>query len=267
MARPQRVVSCLVLLLVLLGSTGCLRLVPKKPTYLSSTALIYSVSDLNSDISTYRKFTPADAEAAKILRNRIVFRIMSQIEAAYGDFENRAFYGRATANTLGDAAQLGVTSAAVVVGASGVKDILNATSAALAGTRISVDKNFFEQKATEALLAQMRASRRTLKNQLLLNLNKQDVAHYPLDEAFSDLTDYYYAGTISSALVEVANKAGADAKAAKDQLDATVLTLAQATPDQTATALKLRATYSQIKADLAAVPTRLSRMPPWPGCC
>ena len=84
------------------------------------------------------------------------------------------------------------------------------TAIALQGTRLSFDKNFFEQKTTEALISQMRATRKTQEAQLLLNLNQRSAKDYTLEQTWTDLIRYYHAGTISSALVDIASKAGAD---------------------------------------------------------
>ena len=215
--------------------------------------VLYSQHDLDSDLTSYRaSVTGGDKEAAKTQRNRIVFRVTAQIDAAYGNFELDLSTRRAGAQTAGDAAQLGLTAAATVVGASTVKDILSATSTALQGTRLSFDKNFFEQKTTEALVSQMRASRKTLKAQILLGLSNRDTDNYPLEAAWIDVINYYYAGTISSALVDISSKAGSDASDADKNLKRVVKELTPATPAQAAQAVSIRAEYERLKKDLAS---------------
>ena len=207
-----RVVAASFAVVLLLASTGCLRVAPKMPKTLASPAPItYAPNEFQANVATYRAdFDAKHYDLATDDRNRIAYRVMAQIEAAYSQFESTTLTSRAGLQTGGDAAQLGLTAAATVVGAAGVKDILDATAIALQGTRLSFDKNFFEQKTTEALISQMRATRKTQEAQLLLNLNQRSAKDYTLEQTWTDLIRYYHAGTISSALVDIASKAGAD---------------------------------------------------------
>ncbi len=152
---------------------------------------------------------------------------MAQIEAAYSKFESKTLTSRAGLQTAGDAAQLGVTAAATVVGATGIKDILDATLTALQGTRLSIDKNFFAEKTTEALISQMRASRKTQQAAILQSLAKRDATEYPLEACWTDLIRYYHAGTLPSALVEIASKAGSDDVKADQTLASVVSSLTE----------------------------------------
>ena len=233
-------------LCLLLG--GCLRVAPKLPRSLQSPApLAYSPAAFDADVARYRTaLSAADPLAARTERDAIVYRVLAQVDAAYGAFEVNLNVRRAGAQTGADAAQLGLTAAATVTGASGVKDILSATATALGGTRLSFDKNYFEQKTTESLVSQMRASRLALKSQLLLNLAKRDVASYPREAAWVDLIGYYYAGTIPSALVEIANRTGSDAVKAGQDLQDVVRELRPATPAQAEQALDVRAAYEAL---------------------
>lgn len=249
--RPLLRVAAAVLLCL---PAGCLRVAPKMPPTLASPAPIaYSGKEFDADVTAYRGAVQAgDVAGARQRRDTIVYRVLAQVDAAYGAFEVNLDVRRAGAQTAGDAAQLGVTAAATVVGASGVKDILTATATALEGTRLSFDKNYFEQKTTEALVSQMRASRSGMKAQLLSNLGHRDVASYPLEAAWVDLIGYYYAGTIPAALVEIANHAGSDAVKADQDLKDTVRTLTPATPAQARQAVDIRAVYEQLQDEAAS---------------
>ena len=238
--------------LLLLSAVGCIRVTPRMPKTLSlGTPITYSPQDFDADLKTYRAaIAPATMDAAKTQRNQIVFRVLAQIDAAYFRFENGLATTRAGAQTLADGANLGVTAAATVVGASSVKDILAATSVALQGTRLSFDKNFFEEKTTESLISQMRATRKNLNAQLLISLSSRDVISYPLEAAWSDLVAYYYAGTIPSALVDLASKTGAEATAADANLKATVKSLTPVTPVEAKKSSEIAAEYFLLKRDI-----------------
>jgi hypothetical protein len=240
--------------LLAVGSTGCLRVAPRMPKTLSSAAPIsYATTAFNADVAAYQAAVTAhQMEVAKADRNQIIFRVIAQIDNAYGGFELQMSTRRAGIQTAGDAANLGLTAAATVVGAAAVKDILTATSTALQGTRLSYDKNYFEQKTTESLISQMRASRKTLQAQMLLSLAGRDVASYPLEAAWIDVVNYYYAGTIPSALVDIASKTGSEAIAADNNLKAVVQELTPATPEQVTQAVSNRTEYSKLAAAIAS---------------
>lgn len=235
-------------------TSGCLRVAPKMPRPLAYAAPIkYSSNEFDADLANYHaSVANGKLDAAKTQRNQIVFRIMAQIDAAYGGFELNLSTRRAGAQTGSDAAALGLTAAATVVGATGVKDILSATSTALQGTRLSFDKNFFEEKTTESLISQMRAARKTLQAQILLSLSTRDVNSYPLEAAWIDVVNYYYAGTIPSALVDIASKTGKDAVNADQNLKAVVKELTPATPAQARQAVTIRSEYEQLKKTVSS---------------
>jgi HAMP domain-containing protein len=245
--------------LLMLSTAGCIRVTPKMPKTLSLAAPItYVQKDFEQDVSDYhtsvKAGTPASLDLARTQRNQIVFRVLAQIDAAYFRFETGLATTRAGAQTLADGANLGVTAAATVVGASSVKDILSATSVALQGTRLSFDKNFFEEKTTESLISQMRATRKNLNAQMLDSLAKRDVASYPLEAAWSDVVAYYYAGTIPSALVDLASKTGAEATKADANLKDKVaeLTLAAATPAEAKQAINVRDEFEALAKAVAS---------------
>lgn len=254
--------------ILLLSCAGCLSVTPKMPKTLSLAAPInYDPKDFEADVNSYKAavrsglLEPPKADAvrpgspdARTLRNQIVYRVLAQIDAAYLRFETQLATTRAGAQTGADAANLGITAAATVVGASSVKDILSATSVALQGTRLSFDKNFFEEKTTESLISQMRATRKNLNAQMLDSLAKRDVTSYPLESAWSDLVTYFYAGTIPSALVDIASKTGTEATTADKNLKDKVaeLTLAAATPAEAKQAIDVRTEFGTLSNAVAS---------------
>lgn len=238
-----------------LCATGCVQNAgPRMPKELSAPVLVgYSQSDFSNDVASYRSaLATGNANAALNQRNEIAYRIMADIEASYGHFEMSLTTSRAAVETTSDATQLGITAATEVVGAGDVKDILAATLSAFQGTRLSFDKNFYEEKTTEALISQMRASRKTLQAQLLLNLSTRDVSSYPLEAVWIDLVDFYYAGTVPSALVAISSNAGASAAKADTALESAVKSLTPTTPAQAAQAVDIRAAYQKLASAIGA---------------
>ncbi len=247
--RIRLVCAALPLLAVGCGSP----LAPRIPRELGAPSLeIYSQSDFKTDADAYRKaIQSGDLATAQTLRNQIAYRVMADVESGYGKFEQSLTSQRAAFETGSDAVQLGITAATTVVGVGDVKDMLAASLSAFQGTRLSYDKNWFRDKTTEALLSQMRATRKTKQAQLILSLGTRDVKSYPLEGAWIDLVDFYYAGTVPSALVEIAANAGAKAQDGSDKLNDAIHQLTPTTPAQAVSAADIRDVYDKLAANTA----------------
>lgn len=254
--RGFKILGSFVATFSLASTIGCLRAAPKMPSVIASPPdIYYTGADLKADVNNYRVLIRnAKADDAKAERNQIVYRVVAQLDAAYGRFEVTLTTTRAGYETAGAATNLGLTAAATVVGATNIKDILTATSTAFQGTQVSFDKNFFAQQTTQALVSQMRASRKVLQAQIIQGLTTKDVISYPLEAAWTDIIAYYYAGTLPSALVAVASKAGSDDVTA-DQTLVDAKSLTAFTPEQAQSAISVRSAYTQINKQLKSSDT------------
>jgi hypothetical protein len=221
---------------------------PKMPKEMATPSITaYDPKLFAEDVKSYRALVAqGNFSAARDLRNQMAYHVMADLESSYGIFEMRLSTQRAGFQTGSDAIQLGMTAATTLVGASDVKDILAASLSGFQGTRLSLDKNFFQEKTTESLLSQMRASRKTKQAQLITSLGTRDVTSYPWDAAWMDLIELYYAGTIPSALAEISTTAGARADAATDKLNKAVAELTPRTPEQAQQAIDIRAAYEKL---------------------
>ena len=253
MSSPLRSVRFLAFLVFVPTLTGCFNtMAPTPPKILAPAITSYPASVYSVDVNAYRvAINSKDYTQARVLRDQIVYRTLADIESTYGRFEVQLTTSRATESVLADTAQLGITAATTVVSASDVKDILAASLSGLQGTQLSIDKNFFREKTTESLISQMRADRKNLEAQIVSRLAAQDVipttdpttkaniAAYSLDAAWIDVTQYYYAGTVPSALVSIATTTGNNATAAATNLTNTVNSLVPPTAEQLKTATQL----------------------------
>jgi len=242
------------LLLPLVLATGCMSTMgPKMPAELAAPSTsAYSTSNFKADVKKYHDAMDAkDYTAALALRNEIAYHVMADIEANYGRFEMNLTTQRAGFETGSDAIQLGITAATTVIGAGDVKDILGASLSAFEGTRLSYDKNFFREKTTESIIAEMRAARKTKQAELIKSLANRKVVDYPWDAVWIDLIDFYYAGTVPSALVEIANTAGTKADAASTTLKNAEADLTPRTPAQAVEAGDIRAAYDKLTSATA----------------
>jgi len=248
--------DCRILLAVfsiaLLPATGCRNtLGPKMPPALGAPSItVYKASEFTEDLKNYRAAIAAgELVRAKALRNQMAYRVMVDIEADYSRFEMSLTTQRAGFETGADTVQLGISAAATLVGATEVKDMLTASLTAFQGTRLSLDKNFFREKTTESIISQMRASRKTKQAELITSLGTRDVREYTWDSAWIDLVDFYYAGTVPSALVEIASSTGTKADRATTTLSNAVKALTPRTAAQAKQAVDIRSTYEKLAAE------------------
>jgi hypothetical protein len=221
---------------------------PKMPSAMSAPAITeYRAHDFENDVGRYRGLIlNNDLPGARTLRDEIANHVMADIELRYSKFEMQLTTRRAGFESTADMVQLGATAATSVVGASEVKDLLAVSVTAFQGSRLSLDKNFFREKTTESIISQMRASRETRKAQIWKSLANRDVKGYPWDAVWVDLVDFYYAGTVPSALVEIASTTGAKADAASETLKSTVAALTPRTPAQARDAVDIRLAYDKL---------------------
>ena len=262
MPHPLRTISSLALAALLPVLTGCLNsIAPHRPQTLAPTVAAYAAADYKADVARYRSaISEKDYTQARALRDQIVYRTLADIESQYGHFEQQLTVNRASENLLADTAQLGLTAATTVVSAGDIKDILAASLSGLQGTQLSIDKNFFREKTTEALISQMRADRKNLQAQIISRLASQDVIPtpatkdqqaipaYALEAAWIDVTQYYYAGTVPSALVSIASNTGDAATKAQANLTTTIQSLKPATAAQAAQSINIRSVYQKLSA-------------------
>jgi hypothetical protein len=154
-------------------------------------------------------------------RNQILTELIYLVDANYYSFENRFYGSQATTNLAGDAANLGLTAAGTVVGASDLKTILSATATGLTGFKASVDKNFFDQQSRAAIVTKMRALRATERATIEdENHMKAGVSEYSLESGIADVNAYYDAGTVVGALQSIAQTSSSESDQAKKKRQA-----------------------------------------------
>ncbi|HWG21344.1 MAG TPA: hypothetical protein VG225_12510 [Terracidiphilus sp.] len=234
---------------------------PKMPPAMGAPGITtFKADDFKAAVAQYRCLVSGsckdaagnsiaiDLPEAQVLRNQIAYRVMVDIEADYSRFEMNLTTQRAGFETGADTIQLGMSAAASLVGAADVKDILTASLTGFQGTRLSLDKNFFREKTTESIISQMRASRKTKQAILIKSLANRTVTDYPWEAVWIDLVDFYYAGTVPSALVEIASSTGKQADDANKELKDAAGKLAERTPEQAKQALDITAVYYKLEA-------------------
>src|SRR5258708_7750053 len=187
-------------------------------------------------------------EDARAQRDAMIGMIEVDIEMNYQEFVSRLSESRAAINTAADMTQLGLSAAIGVASGVDVKDILSATLTAFQGSRLSFDKNFFREKATEVLVSQMEASRESIRNRITSTVASMDAKQYMFEEAWRDLVEFFYAGTLESALIQLNNQAGSNAASEKAQAKSIDIRRAATAADADA-AVRIRSNYARLYAD------------------
>ena len=150
-------------------------------------------------------------------RNQVLDDLIFLTDVNYHSFENELYQGKAFFDTTGDLAILGLGAAGSLVTHSATQAIISAISGGIAGTRVSINKNFFHEFSTQALVAKMQSTRKA-KLEIIRKAMTLTVSDYSLSRGLSDIADYYNAGTIVGALQDIVADAGVDKKKADDEI-------------------------------------------------
>lgn len=213
-------------LLALLTTAGCSSLnssatrpnVPKMVDARSDTVK-YSSQQFASDMQQYRiAMTNGEFKTGTILRDSMIQRVRLEIDGNYHQFEGKLFENRAYFNTVADWIELALAGAIAAVGGEETKTVLGIVLTGAKGGRLSLDKNFFREKTTETLMSAMQAARAKRLTLITEKMTKGDASQYSWDEAWVDLLDYFYAGTLESGILAIASQTGTDATVAKKEV-------------------------------------------------
>lgn len=147
-------------------------------------------------------------------RNAILRDLVFQIDQNYFAFEAHLQKSRANFNVATDLATLGLGSAGALASQSAA-NILAAISAGIAGGRTSVDKNYFNDLGTTAIIIQMRASRGQAYKVILRGM-KENISGYSLKEGLIDIVKYHNGGRVIAALTQLTETASQENTSAQE---------------------------------------------------
>jgi hypothetical protein len=189
------------------------------PAVVKEKVRTYAITKFDTDYAAYNTAVNDEKfELAKLRRNEMIFQLKRNIDANYLEFENGLFIGKATSNILFDITELGAALAGTISNGERAKTIISSSLSMFKGSRKSAEINLFREKTTESLIQTMRASRSKRETKINIGL-RNTVADYTLEESLGDLIDYFYAGSLSNALVELSQQAADKANDAKNEAD------------------------------------------------
>ena len=159
--------------------------------------LRYTPEAFEADYAAYR--TAVSPEHAKVIRDQMIHRILAETELYYRDYETRLFTRRSRLGFVGEASEISLAAGASLVNGARGKTVLSTLLTAATGTRLSFDQNFFQEKTTETILAQIATDRRRIRGHIVRRL-EESVGSYSFEAAWVDLVDLFYSGTLEGGL-------------------------------------------------------------------
>lgn len=149
------------------------------------------------------------AAATKVGRNEVIAMRMREIDSYYYAFEAGLIRERQELGFVSSIVSLGLTGAIPLAASLGTKSALGAASTFVqGGTKAFSDEVLF-QKTVQVLATQMRAQRAFVGADIIDRMRRLDTEAYPLSMALGDVDEYYAAGTIAGALIEIQKTVGA----------------------------------------------------------
>jgi len=154
--------------------------------------------------------TVSQTTALKLMtmdRDEIVYYYLMIIENFYATERRQLIDNTDWAVTGGDIVQLGLTSAATLVGGPQTKAILAAIATGINGSTLSIDKNILNNGSVEIVTARMQALIESKAGSVTTNLTGKKADTYSLRQAVLDLVDVYNCGSFAYAMQDIRNTA------------------------------------------------------------
>lgn len=209
-------------LFTVLISTSCFHRASQAPTavrYDETTSAAVN-TELEGMKGRYNTAMEAERfETARIERDRMIFLTRVEIDKWYAALEQKLHETRASFNSWTDFAELGLAGAAAIASPVDTKTIYATVLSVTKGTRLSIDKNWFREKATESLINAMRAGRNQQLAIIIKKMTGNSANRYTFEEAWGDLIAYHQAGTIQGGLVTLAAQTGDRAVKSEEEVN------------------------------------------------
>ncbi|MGD0743783.1 MAG: hypothetical protein ABSA45_01375 [Verrucomicrobiota bacterium] len=192
--------------------TGCSTTRASKPALINAARLpsfnYTSPRASNYYLTVYDNAAPPEKVKT---RNAILNDLMAMIDFNYHEFEDTLHSEKVLKNATADVVTMGLTAASTAVVGAETKTILSAIATGVVGVNASLDKNVFQNNTVEALELEMRSLRAQKERELIVGMADTD-AHYPLQSGIRDVIAYYYAGSLTDAMLGLVERTGADAQ-------------------------------------------------------
>lgn len=195
--------------LIALLTSGCLSSIDGGPPRLFPIAQEADVARNRLTAAEDGYYATAGSKS-KTLRNEIIAARMRAIDSYYYAFEASLIRERQELGFISSIISIGLSGAVPLVYAEGTKNILGAASSGLQGATKAFSDEVLFQKTVQVLATQMRAHRDAVAADIIKRMKTLEVEDYPLSMALGDVDEYYAAGTIAGALIELQKTVGAE---------------------------------------------------------
>jgi hypothetical protein len=195
----------------------CVGLLSASLVQAQKTPKIFTTEQANSTAATNMtyvnslesQYQTATGEQKKLLRNRLIYIGVEQIDTEFNAFRRNTRKRNDLLQFLFDFLEIGVSTTIGVINGERAKTVLAEALTGFKGVRTSVNKNF-RLMETQILFNKMVANRAKRLQLVYAKLN-DDVGSYPWERSRSELKDYFYAGTTDDALNTLSIDTGAEA--------------------------------------------------------
>jgi hypothetical protein len=160
-------------------------------------------------------------DAHRACRDKIILGQVRAIDIVFVEYEKALQRLAEKVNVAGDSIISVLGAAGAVVNGDQTKSILSALSAAVTGTKGSVEKNLYLKQTSHALIGRMRA----LRKEALVPIRQgllQPPDKYPLSQAIFDVESYFSAGTLPAALTDIEQASAEKNKTAEEEVQSTI---------------------------------------------
>lgn len=147
-------------------------------------------------------YETADVDGRTRIRNAVLADFLTLGFAVHAEKERLLYRSRAGLNTTLDIAGITTAALAAVFQNPATTTALAAASTVAQGTKDSITKNYFFDRASDAVIAKMREAQAEQELVIRANMLKPADA-YSLEMALVDGVDFLFVGTVTAALAEI----------------------------------------------------------------
>ena len=158
--------------------------------------------ELQQEFADPNFFKTMDSNADAVKRNTLAYQMIGLCDYRFAHYEYDLVLGKAKRDTFTDLSMFGLNSAASLMTPGSATQIISAIAAGLGFSRSNIEKNFFQNQATPALLDRMEVLRKAKYNEIVPKLGLP-YSQYPAAALLKDMNDYFNAGTMIGALRDV----------------------------------------------------------------
>jgi hypothetical protein len=155
-----------------------------------------------------------DEGLRKAYRNKVIASYLAAADARYLAFLRQLSRQTKGGNFGLDVTALGLSSIAAI--AKGAANELSTGAAIATGTRGSLNKEVYFDKALPALVSAMEARRITVRGEIEQRMRDESSSAYTIEQGFADVMRYQMATTLDGAIQEITSAAGQQEAEAKE---------------------------------------------------